>query len=153
MKFRIPCKWTVRTVEEVEARSLHEAETKALALGKPSTLVGAEVDEDELFPVDMARMRKMHPVPEPPDPMKGWKHTWDDGYNQVYERRYGKDLVTVGARLDGETIGPAFFQYSWTITRGADDFSVTSKKCFGRPEEAAVEAEKALGKMRSVIGR
>jgi hypothetical protein len=152
MKFKIPCKWTVRTVEEVEARTLEEAESKTMDLPGPKTLDGAEITST-LFPVDMERMEEMHPWKKPTDPMKGWKKTADDTFNKCWEKRFGDARVKVWAHGDPEDgVGPWFPEYLWTIEKDSEDFSMTSKECFCVPEEAAESAKEMVKKLKKVIG-
>lgn len=144
MKFKIPCKWTLRTVEVVEARSLDEAESKAMQLTRPADASAGEL-EAELFPVDLERMAKMHPIPVPPDPMRAWKKTRSDTFNHVWERRFGRNLVTVWAHGDPEDgVGPWFPEYCWTIRMAGDDAEVSSHRTFDSPEDAAKAAEVKL---------
>lgn len=143
--FDIPCKWTFRTVEKIQARTLMEAQNKADALSEPQSLAGARFDKEDLFHVDYDELNRMHPLPKEKDPMEGWKKVRDDAYNKCYERKFGDVTVSVTAYAE-EEVGWGF-DYGWTIEGEDDDFSISSKGDLGSLEAAA---EAALKKMESL---
>lgn len=143
--FDIPCKWTFRTVEKIQARTLEEAMRKADALSEPETLTGAKFEPDDLFHVDYDGLEKIYPTPKEKDPMEGWEKVRDDAYNKCYRRKFGDSIVTVSAHAE-EEVGWGGFDYGWTIESEGDDFSVSSKKTYNSPEDAAKDAEDRLRK-------
>jgi len=76
--------------------------------------------------------------------MNGWETLRSDGYGQLYQRKVAGAVLTVWAGIDPDEIGPALFEFHWTISRDADDFTMTSKRTFWKSEEAAEAAEKKL---------
>lgn len=83
--------------------------------------------------------------------MKDWTKTRDDGYNQVYRRKVGDDTLTVWAYIDPDGgIGAEAFNYWWMIIRKVDDYTITSKRSFNSPEEAAKDVMEKLEKIKSL---
>ena len=153
MKFKMPCEWKLRTIEEVEARTLVEAERKVTSLMKPKTLKGAKI-EPAIGVVDWKELQRMYPFPKPMDPMTGWKvlSTPDPYKGGQWEKSVYGCKVTVTGDPGPIEVGMGFTTYTWSVTKPGIDGDFTSKDSFHRIEEARDAGLKAAERWSKMSG-
>jgi len=145
MKFKIPCEWTVRTVEVIEAKNLVDAQDKAFKLTRPKTLEGCKIEDPIGGGLDWKTFNKMYPPKPPADPMEGWTRTTDPGPYQGGQ--WVKEANGCEVFVTGDTgpieVGMGMTTYSWSVSKPGRNDTLTSKKDFDRIEEARDAALKA----------
>lgn len=137
MKFKVPCRWDVRTNEEIEATDAFDAEMKAGQLLAPKTLEGCEIVPC-IGVVDYEEMNRLYPPPIAKDPMDGWECIdKPDGY-QGGRWRIRKNGCTIDVfGIMGEIeVGPSFTMYGWEIESGLKIGTVISRKKYSSIESA-----------------
>jgi hypothetical protein len=147
MKFKIPCEWRLRTVEEIEAKNLVYAQDKAMTLTRPQTLEGAEI-EPIIGVVDWERFQEMHPLPKPKDPMEGWEQTSEPGpyAGGQWEMVDGDLTVVVFGDTGPIEVGMGHTTYHWRVSKKGEDNDRSSKKAYDRIEQARDAALEAARK-------
>jgi len=150
MKFKVPMKWDLSTIEEVEADTPHEAESKArIEIDTPRADPSTWKVEKRIDGVNWQKMEEMYPTPEPPDPMEGWECLMEPG---AYEG--GLWNIRVGdyeVRLIGDDgpieVGMGITTYTWKISSILLPYDLESKESYhdrDKCRDDALEAVKSL---------
>lgn len=155
MKFRIPCEWRLKTIEEIEAPDLLKAQDKAAMLTRPATLDGAEI-ETIIGVVDFQRCHEMYPIPKPPDPMEGWKCEVEPGPYEggLWTKKVSGCKVSVIGDSGPIDVGFTFPTYGWRIEASWLPADMTSKGSYREIEDArddALKMARKFGRNNSVL--
>lgn len=152
-KFRVPMRWDLHTVEEIEAKDPHSAEHWAsMNLERPQADPSTWRVEKRIDGVDWMEMEKLYPTPEPPDPMDGWEClSKPDGYNGgCWEKKVDGYVLHVIGDTGPIDVGMGITTYTWNIRGDALPYDITSKNTFHDKVECrdgVLEALENLKKM------
>jgi hypothetical protein len=151
MKFKIPCEWRLKTIEEVEARDLMAAQDKVAILRRPKSMVGAKI-EPVIGVVDFQELERMYPTPEPPNPMIGWECIRGPGSYEggMWEKKVCGCTVIVSGDTGPIEVGMGWTTYHWRVSKDGEDNDLSSKIAYNQIEmarDAALVAAKKWGEV------
>ena len=150
-KFKVPMKWDLFTMEEVEAKDRNAAEHMAgMDIERPRADPSTWRIEKRIDGIDWMEMDKMYPVPEPPDPMDGWGCLYEpDGYNGGYwTKQVGEYSVSVIGDTGPIEVGMGFTKYGWKISSESLPYMLESKVSFVDIEKCRDNALETLNNLK-----